>query len=310
MMLSARRIGAYWGGKGLFRSNYGSQWLSSECATKPLLNGDLIESMIDRSDILWKKTTLPGNGPTVQYAEAQNGDEIMEYCIDHDLPEAFGIVSWESSINILPFVRNKVEELARRAKLRGHPVVVCDVGCGTGLLGVAALTFGADRVISLDYNLFSLCFAKRTYQRNLPMLQAERPDLNSGSMSFVPFDLTGAELLPSADLYLYSDVLYTEDLARVVAKRVKESVQQAIRKEGSEIYCIVADPKRSTAKAFFEELSISPPINAAETVDIVTKEVFGEVHSVTQVSDNIKITTHTSQADGERYQVFIVSSCA
>lgn len=303
MMLSLRRIGAYRSGKGNFRSIHKTQWLSVASANSPL-HGDLIESMIDRSNILWKKTTLPGNGPTVQYAEAQNGDEIMEYCIDHNLPEAFGIVSWESSINILPFVRNKVEELARNAKSSGRPVVVCDVGCGTGLLGVAALTFGADRVISLDYNLFSLCFAKRTYQRNLPLLQVERPDLNSGSMSFVPFDLTGAESLPSADLYLYSDVLYTEDLARVVANRVRESI---LKQELSAIYCIVADPKRSTAKAFFEELSISPPASVTQDGDGAMK-VSG-VQSVTQVLDNMTITTHTSQADGnERYQVFVVSS--
>jgi predicted nicotinamide N-methyase len=227
-----------------------------------------IEKMIHRSNILWKSCDLP-NIPscTVEFAEAQNGDEIMDYCIAHNLPEAFGIVAWESAVSVLPHLHAKLQAL-KASKPHGDTITVCDVGCGTGLVSIAALLYGATNVIAMDYNIFALHFARRTLTRNLPTVQLHNGIQveNHQLMSFKYFDLSDfSSKLPTADLYVYSDILYTEELARIIAQRVRETITSHSLVAATQQYCLVSDPKRRTATAFLEELGFPPTLQTVSS---------------------------------------------
>lgn len=227
------------------------------------IESELIECMIDRSKVVWieKKLSLPSS-VKIEFAEAQEGDEIMNYCIERNWPEAFGIVSWESSLSILPILQGKIDFLKQNGR---SEVVVCDVGCGTGLLTSAAFAFGAKEVFSLDYNVFSLHFARRTFLRNLASLRSfADPLLSERDVHFKYFDLSDFSIsLPRADIYVFSDLLYTDDLATLVARRIESVLEQSV---GSEVFCLVSDPKRKSAKVFMDELGFLPESTTSDTL--------------------------------------------
>lgn len=225
--------------------------LASTISSPFFIESEVIERMIDRSKVVWMEKNLsPSSSMRIEFAEAQEGDEIMNYCIERNWPEAFGIVSWESSLSILSILQGKIDDL----KQNGYSeVVVCDVGCGTGLLTSAAFAFGAKEVFSLDYNIFSLHFARRTFLRNLTSLRSfANSCLSERDVHFKYFDLSDFSIsLPRADIYIFSDLLYTDDLATLVARRIESVLSQS---EGSKVFCLVSDPKRKSAKVFMDEL--------------------------------------------------------
>lgn len=223
------------------------------------IESEAIECMIDRSKVVWAVKQLTPSA-SIEFAEAQDGDEIMNYCIERNWPEAFGIVSWESSLSILPILEAKIKEL----KDNGHlDVVVCDVGCGTGLLTSAAFAYGAKTVISLDYNVFSLHFARRTFLRNIASVRSlTNPSLSEQDVHFKYFDLSDFSIsLPRANIYVFSDILYTDDLAKLVARRIESVLGQM---SDSNTFCLVSDPKRKSAQVFISELGF-PPLSTSRS---------------------------------------------
>lgn len=228
-----------------------------------IIESELIECMIDRSKVVWMEKKLsPPSSMKIEFAEAQEGDEIMNYCIERNWPEAFGIVSWESSLSILPLLQEKIDYLKQNGR---SEVVVCDVGCGTGLLTSAAFAFGAKEVVSLDYNVFSLHFARRTFLRNLAGIRSfANPFLSERDVHFQYFDLSDFSIsLPHADIYVFSDLLYTDDLATLVARRIESVLVQSV---GSKVFCLVSDPKRKSAKVFMNELGFLPGSTTSGTM--------------------------------------------
>jgi len=149
----------------------------------------------------------------IQIAEVVDIDPIMDYTIEKDLPEPFGIVTWDSSYTIaelldITYHNNTI------APLRGK--IVCDVGCGTGLASLLCLSYRAN-VIALDFNYYSLQLGRMSYDRYRSEHSTE--SRIETSIDFRYYDLLSSEELPHCELLLISDVTYYDSLAVIVAAR-------------------------------------------------------------------------------------------
>lgn len=172
-------------------------------------------SPIDLNEnIKWTSYIAPKSKAIIKIAEVVDIDLIMDYTIENDLPEPFGIVTWESSYTIANLLDTEYHN-STIASLRGK--TVCDVGCGTGLASLLCLTYGAN-VIALDFNQYSLQLGRISYNRYRSENYAEVDEIEN-SIDFRYYDLLSSKELPHCELLLISDVTYYDSLAVIVAAR-------------------------------------------------------------------------------------------
>jgi predicted nicotinamide N-methyase len=121
---------------------------------------------------------------------------------------------------------------------------VLDLGAGTGMVSFVATICGAQRVIACDYNplaLESIALAS-TLQSNGP--------LSRQVLQVCLFNILDVETpLPSADIVVIADMLYTKELGIAVAKRVLEA------KSRGSVVIIGDSPNRAGRPYFLEELA-------------------------------------------------------
>lgn len=220
-------------------------------------------------NIDWKTYTFDQLGE-YQIAEAKKYDPVFDHCIAEELPEPFGIMTWDSSILMANLLETHVYP-----KRIFERKIVCDLGSGTGLCSLICYSkLGVKKIIALDYNPYSLELLQYSYEQYcklhkkpvgtsfsfLPITTTTKqhstttintiPLLKDEHFIFQCFDMEQHEIqpFPYCDYVLLSDILYTEKIARASAKRVLEAILY------SNANILVTDPGRITAKLFIQEL--------------------------------------------------------
>ncbi len=113
---------------------------------------------------------------------------------------------------------------------------VLDVGCGSGILGIAADKLGARSVLALDYDSVSVKVARENAQRNSVMLEARRSDLLQNAEQ-KPYDIIVANIIADIILrlnqhvreYLAPDGVYI--ISGVIAERLEE-ITESLKENG------------------------------------------------------------------------------
>lgn len=186
-------------------------------------------------NLKWTKYTSPRSKSTIEIAEVDNIDSVFDEAIRSNLPEPFGIVTWDSSY----LAADIIDTYIGPQQLEGK--VVCDLGCGTGLTSLLCLSHGA-HVVALDNNEVSLALCKVSHGAH-----AKKQAL-PGTLLPVTFDLEGPIKLPTCDILIVSDLLYYEHLAVKVAERIREAVTN------SACVVLVTDPGRLSAPILISSL--------------------------------------------------------
>ena len=194
------------------------------------------------SNIQWKTYVTPYSNQVFYVAEAANIDPVFEQAIEQNLPEPFGIVTWDSSLIAIEILDEMYS--ARTETFSGK--TVCDLGCGTGLIGLICASWNAS-IIALDFSNISLSLARMSYARNQQKITCEKRRL-SGNIAHLEFDIESAQPLPPCDLLILSDILYYEKLALSAARRVHEAMDRF------KCQILVTDPGRVHALTFESEL--------------------------------------------------------
>lgn len=153
--------------------------------------------------------------------ELESPSKLMQLWWDADLdPSAvvkkekiadpFGTVVWPGSI-----LASK-ELIQHKDQITNSTVLV--LGCGTGVEAQAAALLGAKKVIALDISKLTLRLLKFGCE------QAGVGDVVEPTL----FDLFSDQPLPDCDVMVAADVLYNEELAAQIGKRVTEVLRRNI----------------------------------------------------------------------------------
>jgi len=118
--------------------------------------------------------------------------------------DPFGVIMWPGSILASKELANHVDEV------RNSTVLV--LGAGTGVEAQCAALLGASKVIAIDISKLTLKLLKFGAE------QAGVGDI----VEPVQFDLFSGDALPDCDILVAADVLYNEELAQQIGKRVIE----------------------------------------------------------------------------------------
>eukprot|EP01039_Chlorochromonas_danica_P011119 gene11119-12387_t len=192
-----------------------------------------------RDNIHWTEFQSSISSRSFQLAEVKDISPVFDYSIANDLPEPFGIQTWDSAHLMATLLETTFPQ-----GLRGRTIV--DLGCGTGLLSILCASMGGN-VRALDYNQFSLHLTRLGYEKYCG--QQDLPQERYGSMCYELFDMMDfTQSLPACDLLLMSDILYMESIAVGAARRAME----ALEKYNATV--VVTDPGRSTAPFFVSEV--------------------------------------------------------
>lgn len=175
----------------------------------------------------------------VNFFEVANVDAALEEAIRRDGPAPYGAVAWGSSVAV-------ARALFEVGALAGRRVV--DVGTGCGVVALVAARLGAE-VLALDHDELAL------------RLTSEAAKEQGLDVTTRRFDVAGSEALPEADVMVFADLLYEEELAEAVARRVVEA-----RALGAEVY--VADPGRVFRARFLAALSAAGTVASFRTVAV------------------------------------------
>ena len=155
----------------------------------------------------------------------QEADDIV---IEMDPGMAFGSGVHETTRMCL--------ELLQKYMKPGESVL--DVGCGSGILGIAASKLGAGEVLSLDYDGVSVEVTRDNAQRNGVTLQARRSDLLQAAEKKT-YDVILANIIADIIIRLNEDVrdYMTPDsiyiISGIIVDRLDE-VLQSLKEHGLE----------------------------------------------------------------------------
>lgn len=154
--------------------------------------------------------------PTWEEYEPEKGDIVIEM----DPGMAFGSGVHETTRMCL--------ELLQKYMKPGADVL--DVGCGSGILGIAADKLGARSVLLLDYDSVSVDVARENAQRNSAKLEARRSDLLQNANK-KQYDIILANIIADIILRLnqnISDFLAADGvyiISGVIADRLDEVIE-------------------------------------------------------------------------------------
>lgn len=131
--------------------------------------------------------------PTWEDYEASQDDIVIEM----DPGMAFGSGVHETTKMCL--------ELVQKYKPNKQDWSVMDVGCGSGILGIACAKLGAGKVTSLDYDNVSVDVTKENAHRNNVELTAVQSDLLQNAQS-CKYDIVLANIIADIIIRLNKDV--------------------------------------------------------------------------------------------------------
>ena len=148
--------------------------------------------------------------------------------------------------------------------------IVCDIGCGTGLVTLTSILLGADKVIAMDINEEALLYTQVAVENLLHTY----PQFKTCNVEYKQFDIKDeSSFMPNCNFAIMSDVTYYKDLARISANRAFEMMIT-----GAEV--LVTDPGRDNRNVFLETLKELSGTNGAlpfsiskESMEIEPKEV-------------------------------------
>lgn len=180
---------------------------------------------------------------TIQIWELEEPSKLMEMWWSADLdPSAtvkkekigdpFGVIMWPGSI-----LASK-ELVKHRDQVANSTVLV--LGAGTGVEAQCAALLGASKVIAIDISKLTL---------KLLRFGAEQAGVGD-IVEPLQFDLFSGEPLPPCDILVAADVLYNEELARQIGKRVIE-----VQSRGSPPALLITDSQRFHGTDFLQEVN-------------------------------------------------------
>ena len=164
--------------------------------------------------------------------------------------DPYGIVLWPAALPVAALTATMI----RKGKVKR----VTELGAGTGLVSIAAVSAGAESVLSTDYNEEALALLSLAADLNLPrggprerlrsaLYDVSSEDDNADNDS----DATTRDMLAHCagpgDLLVCADMLYSPSTSRAVARRCAEAVLRGASAIGG-------DTGRPGAPAFLEEL--------------------------------------------------------
>jgi len=198
----------------------------------PLGSLEVIAEDVDEADWEneWKAYFKPARisdyfviKPTWEEYEAAE-DEIV---IEIDPGMAFGTGTHESTRMCVKLLEEYVEEGS----------TVLDVGCGSGILGIAALKLGAGRVYAMDFDSVAVKVAKSNLELNGVEDRAE---------------VFGSDLLDALGRSVKADVVVANIIADVVI-RLAPSVPEHIKSSGMFICSGIIDSRIEDVERELEE---------------------------------------------------------
>jgi len=130
-------------------------------------------------------------------------------------------------------------ELLRRVYEADTPRKVLDLGTGTGILALAALALGAERVVAVEYNELAVRTAARNLKHNGRASQVNLIQADARDYAYLPGDLALANIhldvlldllaIPeflTKDWYILSGILGTQ--LEIFLRRLQETPLQAV----------------------------------------------------------------------------------
>eukprot|EP00980_Cylindrotheca_fusiformis_P000484 scaffold119_cov131-Cylindrotheca_fusiformis.AAC.14 len=167
---------------------------------------------------------------------AQHQDDLLE--TRTKLLDPFGIVSWPGSVVA-------AQELSREKDKAVNNKSVLILGAGVGLEAQAAAVFGAKQVVATDIH-------PTTLQQLAFGVDKEESILDKSVVRTSLLDLFAhnEQPLPQCDLMVVADVLYNEQLASQVARRVVEAWER-----NPKVRILITDSQRFVPN-FVQELNL------------------------------------------------------
>eukprot|EP01031_Cornospumella_fuschlensis_P028335 gene28335-34211_t len=219
-----------------------------------------------RDNIVWKPYKFDLGRKTIEVAEAKDVDVVIDYSITQKLPEPYGIQVWDGAFLLSQILHNYFQKAPVDNVNRLRSLQVVDLGCGNGLVSLFCASHGIS-VKALDFNPLTLQLLEMGHNK---LVKSSIDAKCVGKVECMLFNMaTESQRLPTCDLLLMSDVIYSKELGKLAAKRVAE----AIIIHNSTV--LLTDPGRSTVAYFLEELSarlggqsLTPPSRKIEFTKI------------------------------------------
>ena len=160
--------------------------------------------------------------------------------------DPFGVVMWPGSIlaskELLKL--HYSNNIQRKSPIVGATVLV--LGAGTGVEAQTAALLGAKRVIATDINPLTLKLLEYGAK------DAGIPGILEGKY----FDLLSDITLPKCDILIVADVLYNQDLAKQVGRRIHEAIVRSFDEGAPPTKIIVTDSQQFHGTNFLEDAKL------------------------------------------------------
>ena len=177
----------------------------------------------------------------------------LDDSVPHHAPDAdpYGAVLWPAAMPVAEIVVGLIQD--------GSVGRVFELGCGTGLVSLAATVAGASNVIATDYNPVTLSILDAAIGHNFEKDEKLRSRLSTTvydvSDPFCPqwsddnFNGGARDAHGACDLVVCADMLYSPQTSRAVARLCAKACRSGWR-------ALVGDTGRPGASAFIDELEL------------------------------------------------------